>query len=184
MKRYSQHFREVLPEAEFRVLPKVGHVPMSDDPTWWRERSSTSLYATPGGRRQRRRRWAERPAGGVTSCKPPRDDTDSRLLLRAICSSSAFSDPSRATPRVRVLNRAILRPCERATRSGSHSGVRTHLHDELSTRRSLFAPRPHFGRSPGSRLNCRAARACAKPSFAAPSYCPWAPGCVGISRLA
>jgi pimeloyl-ACP methyl ester carboxylesterase len=32
VKRYSQRFRELLPEAEFRVLPKVGHVPMSDDP--------------------------------------------------------------------------------------------------------------------------------------------------------
>jgi pimeloyl-ACP methyl ester carboxylesterase len=32
MKRYSQHFRELFPEAEFRVLPKVGHIPMSDDP--------------------------------------------------------------------------------------------------------------------------------------------------------
>jgi pimeloyl-ACP methyl ester carboxylesterase len=32
MKRYSQRFRELLPRAEFRVLPKTGHVPMSDDP--------------------------------------------------------------------------------------------------------------------------------------------------------
>jgi pimeloyl-ACP methyl ester carboxylesterase len=32
LKRYSQRFREMLPEAEFELLPKVGHVPMSDDP--------------------------------------------------------------------------------------------------------------------------------------------------------
>jgi pimeloyl-ACP methyl ester carboxylesterase len=31
-KRYSQRLRELLPDAEFQVLPRVGHVPMSDDP--------------------------------------------------------------------------------------------------------------------------------------------------------
>jgi pimeloyl-ACP methyl ester carboxylesterase len=32
VKRYSQRFRKMLPQAEFKVLPKVGHVPMSDAP--------------------------------------------------------------------------------------------------------------------------------------------------------
>lgn len=32
LKGYSQRFRELLPGAEFRILPKVGHMPMPDDP--------------------------------------------------------------------------------------------------------------------------------------------------------
>jgi pimeloyl-ACP methyl ester carboxylesterase len=31
-RRYSQRLRDLLPAAEFRVLPGVGHVPMSDNP--------------------------------------------------------------------------------------------------------------------------------------------------------
>jgi pimeloyl-ACP methyl ester carboxylesterase len=31
-RRYSQRLRDLLPAAEFRVLPAVGHVPMSDNP--------------------------------------------------------------------------------------------------------------------------------------------------------
>lgn len=55
IRRYSARLRRLIPHAELRVLPRVGHVPMHDDPVLvantildWTERHAVSQPVAPG----------------------------------------------------------------------------------------------------------------------------------------